>query len=252
MSRSRRITAAWALSVSALLIGLLSTSGCSLGSGATGASKPAHDAPASGVIARSASARFPGDAPGQVSASCQAGSQMIGGGFAASDVFEYAASIIASYPSSANTWTVTAGSSSTFILEGDVYCLASTPSLGVQIVQTSAASTSGASCPTGAIQLSDGFNHSTSQSYALCAAQRVSADATATMRYNPHSSSHSYYPGSATLACPAGQTAISGDSSGGDTTLASQSTGTPYQSWFFTVGGDSDQTLSVRCVTFAV
>lgn len=58
----------------------------------------------------------------RVSVSCQPGEQVLGGGFSSGGLFEYAAFLEASYPSSPTTWSVMAFGP-TFGLEAEVYCL---------------------------------------------------------------------------------------------------------------------------------
>lgn len=261
MRHSRQRPPAYALILSALLLVLVCVGGCgsvqNVAAGAPQAPTVGVTAgpTARGVTAYSASIQVPENTPGtRVSVSCPAGTQMIGGGYAATSVFEYDAVVASSYPSSANTWTAVAGPGDAFTLQADVYCLAPTFPLGVQVVQTSGAPTSGSGCPIGSVQLGGGFNYPSDypsgRLYFLCATQHVRVGAVVTAYYNPHSSTHSYYPGSKTLACPSDQIAISGDTIGGDTVLVSDSAGAPYDGWFFTVGGDGDMTLIVRCVSF--
>ncbi len=261
MRHSRPRPPVVALALGALILISLTASGCGVWPRATSTHVPARALGTPGPTARgvrvySASIQVPEDKSGvRVSVSCPAGAQMIGGGYGATDTFEYDAFVDASYPSSAYTWTVVSGSSAAFYLEADIYCLTAKFPLDVQIVQMSEAAASGDGCPTGSIQLGEGFNHPSDFSssglfYYLCASQHVSAGTVVTTRYNPHSSIHSYYPGSVTLACPSSQIAISGDTDGGDIVLANQSAGAPYTSWSFTAGGDGDLALTVRCVSF--
>ena len=73
---------------------------------------------------------------------------MISGGFSSGDTFEYDAILVASYPSSANTWTAAAAASSTFLLSVQVYCLPASLALGVTAVQAPVSPTGSATCPT--------------------------------------------------------------------------------------------------------
>jgi hypothetical protein len=194
---------------------------------------------------------------------------MIGGGFSASDTFEYDAMIAGSYPSSASRWTVVAASSPAFILEVMVYCLSASPAYGVQIVQAAISPGGRVTCPAGTILLGGGFqgteavvasrpdgngwysatsNGAAGQVYAQCASQHVMAGSIATVTYNPHSSSHGYVPGSAQVTCPPNQRATGGGFSGGDLLLASESDGVLPANWTFTAGGDGDESFSTVCV----
>src|SRR5258707_14827248 len=80
----------------ALMVGACGTVETQRGSGATpGAGSSVK------IVAYSTSTDSGPNAPRQpltISATCPAGEQMVGGGFAATDVFEYAAVITAGYP----------------------------------------------------------------------------------------------------------------------------------------------------------
>jgi hypothetical protein len=139
----------------------------------------------------------------------------------------------------------------------------------VQIAQAAIAPGGSVTCPAGTILLGGGFQGSeviaasrpegngwyasayraAGQVYALCASQHVTAGSIARSTYNPHSSSHQYYPGGTKITCPPGQTATSGGFiTGGDLVLASESDGAPSTSWSFIAGGDADETFSAVCV----
>ena len=270
----------YALCVSALLLVLAAASGCGAPpASATATSVPVHgNAIPPNVIVRMASALVPSRAAHtQVTASCQTGEQLIGGGFSASGAFEYDVKIVASYPASATTWTVAIASSPAFILRAEAYCLPASITLGLVIGHASMIPSGHASmtpsgsvsCPPGTVLLSGGFQgdevfsasrpdgngwYATTFGFAgtvydLCASQHVSAGGMVTAPFNPHSSAHNYYPAGASLACPAGQSAISGGfRSGGDLILTSASGGSPFQQWSVTAGGDGDMTLYARCV----
>jgi hypothetical protein len=230
-------------------------SGCAQGkAGATSRNDSISGGSAPGLTAYSASIAVPTDTPGkQVTASCRAGEQLVGGGFLATDTFEYDVAVLASYPSSASAWTAVAGSSASFILEVSVYCLPKRPALGVHTAQTPTASGGVALCPTGEVELSDGFDGSaTGETYAVCASQGFRADASVTMTFNPHSSQNSYYPARVTVTCPEGQVALGGEETDPDIVMESDSAGPPFRGWSFTLGGDSDAQLSARCVTLSV
>lgn len=265
----------YAFALSALLAILMCASACGNGrAGVTASPDPAHEGVVSpGITVRSASGHVSSDAPRTaVSAACQAGEQMIGGGYATSDTFEYAAMIAASYPASDTTWTVAALSSPAFDLSVEVYCLRTSFALGVKIVHAPAAPDGAVTCPAGTILLSGGFQldsssvasrpegngwyaggaRSAGQVYALCASQHVSAGSVVSASFDPHSSSRGQQPDGATLPCPAGQTATAGGFSGGGLIITSASAGAPYVGWSVVAGGDGDVTVYARCVTLTV
>lgn len=200
-----------------------------------------------------------------LSVSCKPGEQMLGGGFSSTNLFEYAVNIDASYPSSANTWTVTASApTSYFDVEADVYCLTTAVPLHVQIVR---ATTGNAVCPQGTVLLSGGAQSTqpvgvshpegngwagastgaSIQVYALCAASHVLRGVVVTSSFNAHSSSHQYAPGAGSVACPTGQVATGGGFDGQDLMLGSKATGQDFAGWTVTAGGDADVTISAVC-----
>jgi Cellulose binding domain len=232
---------------------------------------PVPPPPGSHIVVYTASGSA--QAPLTVSASCQPGEQMLGGGFISSNVFEYDAYISASYPSSPSTWTVSGNSSSSFILKGYVYCLQSNTSLGVQIIQGSG----NIACPSGTTIVSGGFKVLTSnypigfsrpngngwatgsytsdsvQGYALCAVtSKVSLVSTASLTFNVHSSLHVYSPGSAVVTCPTGSVTVGGGfDSSQDLMLTSNTDGTSFSTWNLTAGGDNDVTGYAVCILIA-
>ncbi len=204
-----------------------------------------------------------------VSVSCKPGEQMLGGGFISSDLFEYAASIEASYPSSAMTWTVTGSAPFSFFdVEAQVYCFQAKVPLGIHIVRATGIPTAKVACPPGTVLLSEGFQRSQSigvsrpqrngwmsasagasiQGYALCAASHVLHGQVVTSVFNPHSSSHSYAPGGSKVVCPAGQVATDGRFEGENVILESHTTGSAFTGWSVAAGGDADMTISAVCV----
>ena len=204
-----------------------------------------------------------------VSVACKPGEQMLGGGFRSSDLFEYAATIEASYPSSATTWTVTGSAPASFFsVEAQVYCFQAKVPLGIYIVRATSIPVAKVACPLGTVLLSEGFQGSQSigvsrpqsntwmsasagasdQVYALCAASHVLRGQVVTAVFNPHSSSHGDGPGGGKVVCPAGQVATSGRYEGGDTILGSYTTGSAFAGWFVVAGGDADMTISAVCV----
>lgn len=204
-----------------------------------------------------------------VSVSCKPGEQMLGGGFRSSDLFEYAAYIEASYPSSATTWTVTGSApASYFDVEADVYCLPAMVSLGIQIVRATGIDAVRVACPQETVLLSGGFQSSqpigvshpqsngwTSASvgariqvYALCAASHVLRGQVVTSVFNAHSSSHVFAPSSSGVVCPAGQVTTGGGFEGEDLIVGSETIGSAFAGWSVTAGGDADVTIFAVCV----
>jgi hypothetical protein len=215
------------------------------------------------IIVYSASVRIQTHQPTPVSASCKSGEQMIGGGFVASNLFEYAAAVDASYPSSPTTWTA-AGSetASYFDLSVEVYCASAPIPLGVQIVQGSG---DHLDCPQGAKVLSGGFQNSqpvaasyplsngwmspaSEQIYALCASQHVQSSTIITATFNIHSPSQGYQPGGGSASCPTGQVATGGGfDSHGDVILGSSLGVPPSAGWSVGAGGNSDVVVYALC-----
>lgn len=245
---------------SILLVTLLLLSACS-----TAAPSGTTAAPLDPQLrSYSASVRVQVGQPTSVSASCKSGEQMIGGGFAASDLFEYAAYIEASYPSSASTWTVTgAAPASYFDLAAQVYCVSAPVSLGMQIVW--GASGGRVACPRGTRLLSGGFqgaqpvassyplengwsSASSDQVYALCAGQHVTTGPVVTSVFQIHSSETSYQPGGRNAHCPTGQFAAGGGfDSQGALILSSALSGPHFAGWSVVAGGDADVTVYALC-----
>jgi hypothetical protein len=208
-----------------------------------------------------------------VSASCQQGEQMLGGDFAASNLFEYAAYIEASYPANATTWSATASApASYFDLEVAAYCLSAATPVGVQVIQADGTSASTAVCPQDMVLLSGGFQSAQPvgvsrpqgngwmaassgvnvQAYALCAASHVARGRVVTATFNAHSTTHNYAPSGGSASCPAGQLAIGGGFEGGDLITASEASGPSFAGWSVAAGGDAEMTVSAVCVQIDV
>jgi len=206
-----------------------------------------------------------------VSVSCKPGEQMLGGGFFSSDLFEYAASIEASYPSGATTWTVAASApASYFDVEAEVYCFPAMVPLGIHTIRATGTPAGRVACPQGTALLSGGYQSSqpigashpqsngwtgasvgaSIQVYALCAASHVRRGQVVTSVFNAHSSLHSYAPGSRGVVCPAGQVAVGGGFEGQDLVVASDSLGLAFAGWSVAAGGDTDVTISAVCGVF--
>jgi len=236
------------------------------------ASQPVATATASPhlqIATYSATARVQTGKVTAVSVSCKPGEQMLGGGFRSSDLFEYAAFIEASYPSSATTWTVTAAPAPSFNVEADVYCFPAMVPLGIQIVRATGSPAGMVACPQRTVLLSGGFQSSqpigvshpqsngwmsasvgaSIQVYALCAANHVLRGQVVTSVFNAHSSSRGYAPESGGVVCPAGQAATGGGFEGEDLIVGSYATRPGFAGWSVAAGGDTDVTLSVVCGT---
>jgi hypothetical protein len=236
------------------------------------ASQPVATATASPhlqIATYSATARVQADKVTTVSVSCKSGEQMLGGGFRSSGLFEYAAFIDASYPSSATSWTVMAAPAPSFLIEADVYCLPAIVSFGIQIVQATGSPEGRAACPQKTVVLSGGYQSSqpigvshpqsngwmsasvsaSIQVYVLCAASHILPGQVVTSVFNAHSSSHSYASGSGSVVCPAGQTATGGGFEGEDLIVGNYATRPGFAGWSVTEGGDTDTTLFVVCGT---
>jgi hypothetical protein len=102
---------------------------------------------------------------------------MVAGGYAVVGVFESDYSLLATYPSADQTWTVSADSGSTYTLQSLVYCLSASPSLGIQRLQAR-------NCPPGTVHLSSGFygaiplgGNTATTPYVLCASRGVTPTA---------------------------------------------------------------------------
>jgi hypothetical protein len=249
--------------VAILLLGVIALCSACAASASGGAAAPAPRQPSPAVY--SATARVQPGAPTTVSVSCHPGEQMLGGGFRANNLFEYAAVIEASYPSGVATWTVTGSApASYFDLEADVFCLPATIPLGVRVVHATGAPAATAACPPDTVLLGGGFQapqpigvsrpqgngwlSASLQVYALCAAHHVQRGQVVTAAFNAHSSSHSYFPGEGDAACLAGQIAVGGGYDGGDLILASQTRGPSFTGWSVSAGGDADVTVAAVCV----
>jgi hypothetical protein len=207
-----------------------------------------------------------------VSASCPAGEQMVGGGFAATDVFEYAAFITASYPSGPASWTVVGSSISHFTLGVTIYCLRAGFSLGVRVAQggIDGASQGYAACPAGAVLVSGGFrstapvgismprgngwaiasSDTTARAYALCAAGHVRSAVPARVSFTLHATTNGFQPEAFHVACPVGQV-VGGGFSGPFLALSSTADASDFSGWSLVAGGDGDGAMVANCVTTA-
>jgi hypothetical protein len=221
----------------------------------------------------SAKARVQPDTPTPLSVSCRPGEQMLGGGFGANNLFEYAAYIEASHPSGTTTWIIVASApSSYFDIEADVYCVPASISIGVRVVQVSGTSSATAACPQDTVLLGGGLWGSqpigmsrpqgngwlgasagatvgtSIKVYALCAARHVQPGKEVIAAFNARSSAHGYAPGGGDAICPAEQIAVGGGFEGGDLIVGSQTHGSSFAGWSVAAGGDADMTVSAVCV----
>ena len=197
---------------------------------------------ASAITTRSAEAQVASGSQSYkltVTASCHADEQLVGGGFDASSVFEYALVQSNSYPAN-NAWTVKANSISHYVLDAYAYCLRGEPSLGTHIV-------SGETCPAGNIALT----HGTADQgiVTLCAARHVTSMSRATAPITLSSRENGYLSQSANAVCPAGALALNGDSTVG-MTLASKATD-KFAGWEIIAGGEGSGEVYANCFTFA-
>jgi hypothetical protein len=216
------------------------TSACALTTPAAVQPTWAPESVASAIATRSASAQNAEGAKSyalSVTASCHADEQLIGGGFEATNIFEYALFLRTSYPAH-NAWTVKADSISHYALEVFAYCLRGEPSLGAQIV-------SGNECPAGASPLSHG--KAEDGVVTLCAARHV-ASVTHVLAYVTLTSAFNEYKTQrATMNCPAGTLALDGFAPIG-TALSSKAT-PGFGAWEMTLGGNGAGDVYANCVT---
>jgi hypothetical protein len=174
-----------------------------------------------------------------VTAKCHADEQLVGGGFEAGGVFEFALFLHANYPAN-NGWTVKTDSISHYGVTVYAYCLRGEPSLGTRIV-------SGAECPTGDTELSRGAGEG--GPVTLCAAQHVASVSRATTPFTLDSKTHGYSPQGAQVTCPSGSLALDGGTTIG-LTLASSAMG-GFTGWEVSAGGDGAGEVFASCATFA-
>jgi len=202
----------------------------------------APESVASAITTRSAEAQVASGSQSYkltVTASFHADEQLVGGGFDASSVFEYALVQSNSYPAN-NGWTVKGDSISHYVLDAYAYCLRGEPSLGTHIV-------SGETCPAGNIALS----HGTADQgiVTLCAARHVTSMSRATAPITLSYRENGYLSQSAHAVCPAGTIALNGDTTVG-VTLASTATDA-FAGWEIIAGGEGSGEVYANCFTFA-
>lgn len=207
---------------------------------------------------------------GTVSVSCASGEQLLGGGFYGY-AFEQAAYITGSYPSAADTWTVTVDNTiapSYVEVTAYVYCLQADYSLATTIVQA-ANSGSGlitASCPAASTLISGGHSGSKRSvttsapdgngwqtddgtAYAICATQNVTSTSLVSAVFTTPANSTA---SGATASCASGQYASGGGFSGPTTNSVPvylSHAGSENISWSVGAGGTGQQnTITVWAV----
>jgi hypothetical protein len=218
--------------------------GCALPAQAPRASSApwAPGSVASAITVRSASAQVAAGAQSYqltVTASCRADEQLVGGGFEASNVFEYALFLHASYPSG-NTWTVKTDSISHYELDVSAYCLPGEPPLGTKVV-------SGADCPAGNIPLSHGKRDD--GAVTLCAGRHIASLTRVTAPIALNATTNGYHAQSAQANCPSGAVALDGGATVG-MALASKATD-GFVGWEAIAGGNGSGEVYANCFTFA-
>lgn len=201
---------------------------------------------------------------GSLTVTCNSGEQLLSGGFAG-DSFEGAVYVVESYPSAANTWTVTVDNTaapSWVQMTVSVYCLQANYSIAATIVHA-ANSGSGpvaANCPTGSALVSGGYAGTTrltvsapegngwqsdaANVYAVCATQSLTAAASASATFTTPTNTTS---GGAIATCGSGQLATGGGFSGiaaggGTPVISSQATTT---GWAVAAEGSSSSQATV-------
>lgn len=183
----------------------------------------------------------------KVSASCHRGERMVGVGYAATSVFEYNASIIASYPADDQTWVAIGGSQAG--IELNVYCLHGDHLPTVLVVS----GVYGAiTCPVGSVLLAEGFGQQAAgaaappTAYTLCATSGVAVGATATAPVTFDSNHNGYMPVYASVTCPVGQLAFGG----GTTGIGNYASGASadFTGWDITGGGQGSGSIYADCV----
>jgi hypothetical protein len=216
--------------------------GCGLTAQTTASATWAPESITSAITTRSASASNIEDTGSYkltVTATCQTDEQLIGGGFSAGNVFEYALFLRASYPDS-NAWTVKTDSISHYAVTAFAYCLRGEPSLGTQIV-------SGKDCPSASTALSHGKTEN--GDVTLCAAHHVASTSRATAPMSLTATHNGYQPESGSVECPPGALALDGGTTVG--LELSSSAGVGFDSWQVVAGGDGAGEAYANCVTLA-
>lgn len=182
----------------------------------------------------------------KVSTGCHPGERMVGAGYAATSVFEYNASITASYPTDDHTWVAIGGSQAGIELE--VYCLHGDHLPTMVIV---GGVSDAITCPAGSVLLAEGFGQRTAgaagpPTYALCATSGAAAGATATAPVTFDSNHNGYMPVYASVKCPIGLFAFGGGTAG----IGNYASGASadFTGWDITGGGQGSGSIYADCV----
>lgn len=182
----------------------------------------------------------------KVTARCQPGERMVGAGYGATEVFEYNASIGASYPLDDHTWVAIGGTQAG--IQIGVYCLHG-DHLPTVVIASNPAGV--AACPAGAVLLAEGFGQAaagatTRPTYALCATSGVEAGARATAPATFDSNHNGYMAAYASVSCPAGQIAFGGGATGVFDFASAASA--DFTGWGITGGGEGSGAVYADCV----
>lgn len=189
---------------------------------------------------------FTSQAELRVTAGCHPGERMVGAGYAATDVFEYNATIASSYPINDHSWSVTGGTQAGIQL--DVYCLHGDHLPTVVIISGPFGAVA---CPADSVALAEGFgppagSGSEQTSYALCATSGVQAGSRTTSSVVFDSSQNGYNAASASARCPTGQIALGGGATG--VAYFASGTNADFAGWTITGGGNGSGAVFAMCV----
>jgi hypothetical protein len=223
-------------------VSIIFMSACALTTPAAAQPRWAPESVASAITTRSASAQNAEGAKSYeltVTASCHADEQLVGGGFEAGDVFEYALFLRANYPAN-NGWTVKTGSISHYGVTVYAYCLRGSPSLETKVI-------SGKECPTGNSALSHGI--ADKGPVTLCAAHHVTSASRVAAPITLNAMRNGYSPQGGSVNCPAGTLALDGGSTIGLELASNAMDG--FTGWDVSAGGDGDGEVFANCVTLA-
>jgi hypothetical protein len=232
----------WVITITTSLVAIL---GCSLSPQSAGQKASAPWSPgdvASAITTRNASAQNVEGAKSYdltVTANCHADEQLVGGGFEAGGVFEYALFLRADYPAS-NGWTVKTGSISHYGVTVYAFCLRGSPSLETKVI-------SGKECPNESTALSLGMSEQ--GAVTLCAARHVASVSRATAPITLTATQNGYSPQSGSVACPPGALALDGGSTVGLELASDPANG--FAGWEVVTGGDGAGEVFANCVTLA-
>jgi hypothetical protein len=232
----------WAIILTTSIVAIL---GCSLSTHSAGQTGSAPWAPgdvASAITTRNASAQNVEGAKSYaltVTASCHADEQLVGGGFEAGGVFEYALFLRANFPAN-NGWTVKTDSISHYGVTVYAFCLRGSPSLMTKVI-------SGNECPSGNTALSHGT--SDQGAVTLCAARHVASVSRAAAPIALNATRNGYSSQSGSVACPPGALALDGGLTIGLELASGPTSG--FAGWEVVGGGDGVGEVFANCVTLA-